>query len=704
MRLRLAGFLLLAMPCAFAQQQEFAQLGDHAMAAVRAGRIEEAIPDYRRMLALDPGNASVRFDYALALNRLGRARESLSILGTTRDADSLALAGANYRLLGQTRNAINSLRRAFTLAPTPEIAHDLGLSLLAVESHAEAERVFRRYPDNARCLVGIGLVAYATGRNEEAKLAFEKAAMLEPKAADIYSSLGDLHHSAGAFDEAARSYESALRLAPMQADYHVKSARNLSRLNRDSDAVLHLRNALTIEPLEADANLELARLMGPNGSESDRRKLLETAIAADPLKPAGFYQLMLLCQKAQDARCVEFTRRNFEHLRDTKPAFQVDMYPPTVITEGPAAERRWGRYQFPVMHRLSDGRLIVFVHVEADSATAYGSPKQVFVSSDDGVSWRPDASAQNEPYGFRLRNGNWLRIDTPPSLEASALQLPERAGTFTSYRTEYSVYPMRTLAKELRQIFFQRFAGGKWQQQSAELDDPDGYRYTVQGRFPRIWWGDIQRARDGSLIAVSYPRIGATKPFRFGSACYRSLDEGVTWKMRSEIPFAPDLTADPKGASRDGFTEPALTVQRDGSLLALLRSTDGNGIGPMYQTRSTDLGRTWSQPKVMAPNGVLPRLLRLGNGILVLSSGRPGVQLRFQAEGQGSEWSAPWELIPQRSARAKEDTCSYTDLVALDQDSFLVVYSWFHKPDRDGNPRKTILARRVRVTRTLPGK
>jgi len=106
------------------------------------------------------------------------------------------------------------------------------------------------------------------------------------------------------------------------------------------------------------------------------------------------------------------------------------------------------------------------------------------------------------------------------------------------------------------------------------------------------------------------------------------------------------------------------------------------------------------KPKVIAVGGVLPRLLRLENGVLALSSGRPGVLLRFSAKGDGTYWTKPWELRPISSPHPHADTCAYTHLVALDLNSFLIVYSWFLKPDRDGNSRKAIFSRRIRVTQT----
>ena len=93
------------------------------------------------------------------------------------------------------------------------------------------------------------------------------------------------------------------------------------------------------------------------------------------------------------------------------------------------------------------------------------------------------------------------------------------------------------------------------------------------------------------------------------------------------------------------FTEPALELLPDGSLFAVLRTTDGNGVGPLFKTRSTDQGRTWVKPEPFTETGVLPRLLQLTNGDLVLSSGRPGVDLRFSIDN-GQTWSPATTLVP----------------------------------------------------------
>jgi hypothetical protein len=377
---------------------------------------------------------------------------------------------------------------------------------------------------------------------------------------------------------------------------------------------------------------------------------------------------------------------------------------PVLVAESPAEERRWGYYQFPTLERLTDGRIAVTFHVHPDSVKSYGlaadRPNRG-VSEDGGKTWQ--LTADNEPpSGLALPNGDRLRVVTPRPYAVSELELPKPAGerTGTYGRQVYTLYRVRELPAPLRAIHVARLPKGSesWREERAAMLDDGALRYSLEGLFPIVWWGDMRVARDKSLIAGIYPGLLDGDPAHKGGVFfYRSTDTGRSWRIQGRILYQPDLKADPKGEGRDGFTEPAFEILRDGSLLAVLRTTDGLGVGPMYSSRSRDEGKSWSKPRAFAPTGVLPRLLLLANGVLVLSSGRPGVDLRFGFDGKGERWSAPQTLVPLSSEGIQADSCGYTSLLALDDSSFLIAYSWFRRPGADGKAHKAILVRRVQV-------
>lgn len=369
---------------------------------------------------------------------------------------------------------------------------------------------------------------------------------------------------------------------------------------------------------------------------------------------------------------------------------QVEMKPAVLVAEGPAGERRWGRWQFPSLESGPGGLLLLFVHVEPDSAASYGKHRRVYVSRDRGRSWSEDpAGGRSTPYGLRLPNGEWLRTDTVAATPVSEVSLPGKVAERISYSTPFQLYRLAEMPPSLRRIFFQRFRDRAWHAEHQILNDDQALRYSTGGLVPQIWWGDMKRLRDGSLVALTYPYYHASQlPVPYTSAAsYRSTDLGRSWSRIGHILYNE---ADRR---RDGFTEPALELLTDGSLFAVLRTTDGNGVGPMYRTRSTDSGTTWTPPEAFTETGVLPRLLQLGNGVLVLSSGRPGVDLRFSKDG-GRTWTAARSLVPVPDAtKLQADSCGYTSLVPLGRDRFLVAYSWFTPP----GGRKSIYVREVRV-------
>ncbi|MFM8618890.1 MAG: sialidase family protein [Opitutaceae bacterium] len=386
------------------------------------------------------------------------------------------------------------------------------------------------------------------------------------------------------------------------------------------------------------------------------------------------------------------------------------MSAPVLVAEGPVGERRWGRYQFPSLDRLVDGRIALSFHVNEDSARAYGRrPEQPDrgVSADGGKSWTLGPATERTA-GLLLPNGDRLiagRPDvTPPAIPVAELRLPEPVGTIsgTYGQLPYTFYRHDDLPASLRGVPAARLAAGKsaWATERATLLDPGFQRYTIQEVFPVVWWGDLNLAPDGSIIALVYPRSTEGDV-----ACHRSNDFGRIWRLQGRIAYEPDKRADPQaGARTQGFTEPASVLLADGTLLAMLRTTDGLGVGPLYSSRSADLGKTWSKPSVVNAYGVMPRLLRLGNGVLVLSYGRPGAEVRFSFDGRGETWSEPVKLVPLNSADVQADSCGYTSLLPLSDDSFLIAYSWFKRPAEDGTTRKALLARGLKVDVAVPAR
>jgi len=349
-------------------------------------------------------------------------------------------------------------------------------------------------------------------------------------------------------------------------------------------------------------------------------------------------------------------------------------------------------------------------NMKIDSVMMYGKPGSAYsISADNGKTWSPQ---RREPAVVRetgavgdltLPNGDRLEIGTPEALKAKTLKLPEPVGTIIDDYTKAKrfFYRVSKLPPALQGVYLRRLPKGatNWQIEHATLEDPELLRYSLFGLLPVVWWGDLRLAADGSIIAGMYPGYTLSptgaKNLRMNVSFYRSTDEGHSWKLQGRIYYQPDAKTDPLAAKRAGYTEPAFEILADGTFLCVLRTTDGAGNGPLYTSRSQDQGVTWSKPEAITNTGVLPRLLRLSNGVIVLSAGRPGVQLRFNTDGQGKRWTEPFELLPYKDS-TDQVTCGLTGLLATGPNRFLVVYSDLKHPE--GNElRKAIIAREVIV-------
>jgi hypothetical protein len=98
---------------------------------------------------------------------------------------------------------------------------------------------------------------------------------------------------------------------------------------------------------------------------------------------------------------------------------------------------------------------------------------------------------------------------------------------------------------------------------------------------------------------------------RFESSyVYRSTDDGRTWTRLAGF-----------SAGKTQFNETAILRTDGGRLLAALRTRSYE----LWTSASEDDGRTWSEPKQLAPAWIHPAdLLELPQGVLLLAGNRVG--------------------------------------------------------------------------------
>ncbi len=243
---------------------------------------------------------------------------------------------------------------------------------------------------------------------------------------------------------------------------------------------------------------------------------------------------------------------------------------------------------------------------------------------------------------------------------------------------------------------------------------PDGNKFTwTEGkvRFPEkvliVPWQNglammdfarsILELADGSLVATMYGNFESDiqgrdpKKVKYGENRYRTLlvrstDGGLNWDYYSTVAFSAD-------AAGEGFGEPVMTRTSDGNLLCVMRR--GSAL-PMASCRSTDDGRTWSEPRILPDDAVsvFPDLVLMSNGVLALSSGRPGIYLKFSVDGTGVEWTPRITLYEDPHWPTPASTCGYTALREVAPGRLLCIFSFLEnliKPGAESHMRAVFI-------------
>lgn len=200
-------------------------------------------------------------------------------------------------------------------------------------------------------------------------------------------------------------------------------------------------------------------------------------------------------------------------------------------------------------------------------------------------------------------------------------------------------------------------------------------------------------SRDGGLTWESEPRVLATEHWACSApvrempdgtqllgvymatdataygAVLRSTDGGRTWS--EPVPIDPE-----SGVRLDAETD--VIQLRDGSIFAALR---GDGQTHMHYSLSRDLGQTWSAVKDISFLGHCPHLTRLSTGEILLGHRLPNTSLHISRD-DAKTWQGPIEIDSVGGA--------YPSTVELTDGTVLVVYY-------EEGPASAIRARRFGV-------
>ncbi len=174
---------------------------------------------------------------------------------------------------------------------------------------------------------------------------------------------------------------------------------------------------------------------------------------------------------------------------------------------------------------------------------------------------------------------------------------------------------------------------------------------------------EILELKDGTLLCPIYGAMAGDKTWRAGVAFSR--DGGRTWNKEPVATVAYD------GVIR--YEEPALLQLPDGTILCELRTTNADGY--IYESKSTDGGKTWTKPRKLD-------LLGQASGLLYHSSGtifhayreRSSAGQTLGVAGVFCKPGEEWNAEKQFSILKIGGDVAYPSSVELEDHSILTVY------------------------------
>jgi len=431
-------------------------------------------------------------------------------------------------------------------------------------------------------------------------------------------------------------------------------------------------------------------------------------------RPSGIlyivFFLIVISSGASFAQDVVYQRITVEG------SLTIQVEPAVLVACSEPGETRWGWYQFPGLSRLPDGRILCAFNKAHDAVSAYGSATGKYISSDEGLNWKPSTGLDRidvtSPHASisRINRGEYLMLPSTRALELdrSDPRLPEPVGEFSHhgdllFMIEDCPDFMKDYLLKLG-AFRYKPRTGTWIRDTIGYDGSGALAWARPDRgdgqkilLARPWFEKPLLNHKDEILYAEYRHLFIEPdgyiPGARATSLMVSTDNGKSFSKRSTI-----------GIDREGkvlYGEPTISETTDGRLVCIMRRQAGSwqNMKPMAISFSDDDGYHWTESRSMDHQGVSPILKLLKNGVLVLGYGRPGAHLIFSADGTGREWTEPVTLRKGDPDSWLTKTCGYLSVIPLDDHSILVAYSDFEYMDKDGNQCKAILVRRVTVTR-----
>lgn len=224
----------------------------------KAGRVEEAMADYREALAINSSYLQVNNNLGHALSETGKPAEAVPLFRVALKAQPDHLEVHN--------NLANALS-------------DIGELKEAMEHY---DFVLARKPNHVNALNGSAVLMAMQGNPTAAKARLEQSLRIDPNNASAHNNLGNVCSMLEQKDEALAHYRRALELKPDDAHTLYVVGALLNEQGKYAEAVEVLRRSVAVRGIQPDALAQLGLALVQTGRRDEGVKALRAALQVQP--------------------------------------------------------------------------------------------------------------------------------------------------------------------------------------------------------------------------------------------------------------------------------------------------------------------------------------------------------------------------------------------------------------------------------------
>ena len=309
------------------------------------------------------------------------------------------------------------------------------------------------------------------------------------------------------------------------------------------------------------------------------------------------------------------------------------------IEDGPFRYQAW-----PTVAKSKDGTLFVGVSGNRQGHFCPFGKNYLYESADEGETW-VGPRIINESY-LDNRDVGLLTWGDENILMCSVTHSPEQYIPLDSRAKTHDHYKICTpLSMGLRELWKSLPKEDLERTSFVRVSHDNGKTWSEKRNAPVFAPHGPTMLPDGGILYIGR-KFDLDRTIH-DILAYISYDEGRTWEYLSKLPY-PDSLQD------DLQSEPYAICLENGEILACVRS-ESTKVYParetlkIYTTRSSDGGKTWSEPQLLDLFGAPPHMLKHSSGALILAYSRrkaPMGQYVRVSYDNGMTWSRDTCIAP----------------------------------------------------------